>query len=90
MTTKQVKKMLRAEGIGYAVISIILSLIAGLPVSRAVFDAMNLYRISFSIPWVSNLILFGVTLVLCMIVPVLIYQKTQNASIMERLRNGEN
>lgn len=90
MTTKQVKKMLRAEGIGYAVISIILSLIAGLPVSRAVFDAMNLYRISFSIPWVSNLILFGVTLVLCMLAPVLIYQKTQNASIMERLRNGEN
>lgn len=89
MTTKQIKKMLRVEGIGYAVISIIISLIAGLPVSYAVFDAMNLYRISFSIPWVSNLILFGAALVLCMIVPVLIYQKTQNASIIERLRNAE-
>ncbi|MDE7422414.1 MAG: ABC transporter permease [Lachnospiraceae bacterium] len=89
MTTKQTKKMLRVEGIGYAVISIIISLIVGLPVSCAVFNAMNLYRISFSIPWASNLILFGVALVLCMIVPVLIYQKTQNASIIERLRNGE-
>lgn len=89
MTTKQVKKMLRVEGIGYAVISIIISLTAGLPISYAVFNAMNIYRISFSIPWASNLILFGVTLVLCMIVPILIYQKTQNASIIERLRNGD-
>lgn len=90
MTTKQVKKMLRAEGLGYAAVSIILSLITGLPVSYAVFNAMKLYRISFSIPWVSNLMLFGAALVLCMLAPVLIYQKTQNASIMERLRNGEN
>lgn len=90
MTTKQVKKMLRVEGLGYAAVSIILSLITGLPVSYAVFNAMKLYRISFSISWVSNLMLYGAALVLCMLAPVLIYQKTQNASIMERLRNGEN
>ncbi len=90
MTTKQIKKMLWAEGSGYAVISIIISLVTGLPVSYAVFNAMNLYRISFSIPWLNNLILFSITLVLCMTAPVLIYQKTQNASIIERLQNGEN
>lgn len=89
MTAKQIRKMLRLEGVGYAVISIILSLIIGLPISYAVFDAMNLHRISFSIPWSSNLTLFGIVLVVCMIVPVLIYQKTQNISIIERLRNGE-
>lgn len=89
MTTRQIKNMLRAEGVGYAAISIILSLMAGLPVSYAVFDAMNLYRISYSIPWVRHLALFGVVLVLCMVVPVLLYDKTQNASIIERLRNGE-
>lgn len=89
MTTQQIKKMLRVEGTGYAVISIIISLMAGFPISYAVFDAMNQYRISFSIPWVSNFILFGAALVLCMMVPVFIYQKTQNTSIIERLQNGE-
>lgn len=89
MTTKQIKKMLRVEGVGYAAISIIISLIVGLPVSYAVFNSMNLYRLPFSIPWMSNAILFGSVLILCMIAPVLIYQKTQNLSIIERLRNGE-
>lgn len=89
MTARQIRTMLRLEGIGYAAISILLSLIVGLPVSYAVFGAMNLYRISFSIPWISNLALFGVVFILCLVVPTLIYQKTQNASIIERLRDGE-
>lgn len=88
MTTQQIKKMLRAEGALYAAISIIISVIVGIPVSYVVFDAMNLYRISFSVPWVSNLVLFGIALVLCMIVPVFIYRRTQNASIIERLRSS--
>ncbi len=89
MTTKQIKKTLRMEGLGYAVISIVISFIAGIPVSYIVFNGMNQYRVSFSIPWLSNFILFGIVLVLCMTVPVIIYQKTQNHSIIERLRDGE-
>ena len=89
MTTKQIKTMLRAEGLGYAVISIILSVIAGIPVSYAVFDTMNLYQISFSVPWARNLVLFSIVIVLCMTAPVFIYQKTQNASIIERLKSCE-
>lgn len=89
MTTRQMKKMLRVEGVLYAAISIIISVIVGIPVSYVVFDAMNLYQISYSIPWMSNLILFGIVLVLCMIAPVFIYQKTQNASIIERIRSCE-
>lgn len=89
MTTKQIKKMLRAEGAGYAVISITVSLMVGLPISYAVFNGMNLYRLSFSVPWMSNFILFAIILILCMTAPVLIYQKTQNFSIIERLRNAE-
>ena len=89
MTTKQIKKMLRAEGAGYAVISITVSLMAGLPISYAVFNGMNLYRLSFSVPWMSNFILFAIVLILCMTAPALIYQKTQNFSIIERLRNVE-
>ena len=86
MTSRQIKKMVWAEGTGYAVISIAVSVIAGLPVSYVVFDAVNQYRISFSIPWFSDLVLFGTILILCMAAPVLIYQRTQNASIIERLR----
>lgn len=90
MTAKQIKKMLQMEGVGYAVISIAISLMIGLPVSYVVFNAMKIYPISFSIPWMSDLLLFSIILILCMIAPVYIYQRTQNASIIERLRNSEN
>lgn len=89
MTVKQVKKMLRAEGAGYAVISIILSLAIGLPVSYIVFKGMVLYNISFSIPWIRNMVLFSIIIVLCMTAPVMIYQRTQGESIIERLNSGE-
>lgn len=87
MTAQQIRKMLWAEGTGYAAISIIVSVAAGVPVSYIVFNAMNQYRISFSVPWISNLILFGIILILCMAVPVLIYQRTQKESIIERLKS---
>lgn len=89
MTTNQIKKMLRMEGAGYAVISIVISFVVGIPISYVVFNGTNLYRISFSVPWLPNMILFGLVLVLCMAVPVIIYQKTQNYSIIERLRKIE-
>jgi putative ABC transport system permease protein len=79
--------MLRMEGIGYALISVIVSLIVGIPLSYVVFSNMNTYRVSFSVPWISDTILFVIIIVLCMISPVVIYQKTQNVSIIERLRN---
>lgn len=86
MTSGQTRKMLMLEGSGYALISIAAAFIVGLPVSYGVFNAMNQYRISFSVPWVSNLALSGVILALCMAAPVLIYRRTQGAGIIERLR----
>ena len=87
MTVKQTKIMLSAEGIGYAAISIILSLLAGIPLSYAVFQSMNMYLgISYSVPWGRNLIFFAIIIILCILAPVLIYQKTQNTSIIERMR----
>lgn len=89
MTVRQIKKMLRTEGTGYAIISILLSLIAGLPVSYIVFKGIALYNISFNIPWIRNLILFGIVILLCMTAPVVLYQRTQNVSIIERLHSGQ-
>lgn len=88
MTAKQTRKMLLAEGVGYVAISIVLALAAGLPASYAVFCGVNVHHISFAVPWLNNLILFAVFLLLCMAAPVLIYQKTQKRSIVERLRSG--
>ncbi len=90
MTVKQIKKMLRLEGIGYAVISVIASMVIGLPLSYIVFTNTTRYLIKFSIPWINNLFLFTVIIVLCMTVPVIIYKKTQDTSIIERLKCNEN
>ncbi len=89
MTTGQMKKMLRAEGCGYALISAVVSLAAGIPVSHAVFQGMNRYSLSFSIPWAGNLVLFSVIYVVCLTVPVIIYARTLNLSITERLQNAD-
>lgn len=86
MTTKQIKKMLKTEGTLYAIISTIISLVVGLPVSYIVFKGIALYKVSFTVPWKENLVLFAIVFVLCMTAPVIIYQKTQNQSIIERLR----
>lgn len=81
--------MLRTEGFGYVAISIAVALAAGLPASYAVFYGMNVHHISFAVPWFSNLILFLIFLLLCMAAPVLIYQKTQKRSIIERIQSVE-
>lgn len=90
MTVKQTKNMLRLEGAGYALISIAGALILGIPLSFAAFQAMNVYYISYSVPWAANLILFAVVLLVCITAPVGLYRKTQNRSVIERLRNVEN
>lgn len=90
MTVKQTKNMLRLEGAGYALISIAGALILGIPLSFASFQAMNVYFISYSVPWAANLILFAVVLLVCITAPVGLYRKTQNRSVIERLRNVEN
>lgn len=89
MTSGQIKKMLRAEGIGYAAVSLVLSSAVGFPVSYVVFHAANLYQTSFSVPWARDLTLFVIVLAVCMTAPVLLYQKTQQAGIIERLRRCE-
>lgn len=87
MTGRQVRKMLCLEGAGYGIFSILAAAAAGIPVSYLVFQNTNLYEsLSWSVPWGSNLLLFAVIIVLCMAAPVLVYWRTQNASIIDRLR----
>ncbi len=91
MTAKQIRTMLRFEGIGYAGISLIASLGAGLPLSFLIFRYVRTYRsLPYAIPWPSNLLLFAVIALLCILAPVVLYQKLQTGSMIERLREKEN
>lgn len=89
MTSKQIRKVLMLEGAGYALISIGAALAAGVPLSYTVFQSMNRYGITYSLPVAAVTVLFGVILAACVFVPVCIYQRTQKASIIERLRMVE-
>ncbi|MCH1982000.1 ABC transporter permease [Ruminococcus sp. OA3] len=89
MTSGQIRKMLTLEGAGYALISIMAAILTGIPFSYVVFQNMNIYRIPYTIPWRENLFLFTVIACLCMIMPALIYRKTQKESMIDRLRRSE-
>ena len=49
----------------------------------------SLYRISFSVPWLSDALMIAAILLVCMTAPVVIYNRTQTDSIVQRLRSGE-
>ncbi len=86
MTKRQIRKVLIWEGVGYATISSVMSIIIGIPLSYIVFMSMNIYGINFSIPILSNLILFVGILLVCVIVPPVIYQSLCKGTVLERMR----
>ncbi len=81
MTRKQIRTILVQEGAGYAIISIILSIIIGLPISYIVFRSINIYGITFSVPILSNIILF-----VCTIVPPIVYRMSCKGTVLERMK----
>lgn len=88
MTSKQLRNVLMQEGMWYALISIGLSLFTGIPLSYILFESMNSYQLTYVFPWISNMILIVIVFALCMLVPLIAYQKTQKESIIERLRDS--
>lgn len=86
MTSGQIKKVLIQEGLGYAILSILLSMAAGLPLSYMVFQSVKVYNMGYSMPVLYNLILFAVIIAVCVIVPPVIYRMTQKETVIERLR----
>lgn len=90
MTSKQIQSVLVKEGLGYAGISIVFSLLMGIPISFLVFQSMNIYRISYVIPVIPNLILFTSVILICLAVPVVVFMIANRGSVLERLREDEN
>lgn len=86
MTPKQVMKMLMLEGLDYGVISIILAGFIGLPLSYAVFKVMNKYGVDFSIPLSTNMIVILGILILCVLIPNILYRISPSKSIIEVLK----
>lgn len=89
MTKRQMKKMLRIEGAGYGVISIIGALPIGLVCGYLVFENTKQYFISFAIPWFQNLLLFLAVLIICVAAPIIIYRKIYRQSIIEQIKAAD-
>ena len=89
MTRKQIKKMVISESVCYAIMSIGIAIIIGLPASYFIFEKINIYRIPFSFPIVSNIAVFLIIIIVCVISTLLILRKTKNESIIELLRQDK-
>lgn len=89
MTRKQIRRMAVSESVCYAILSIAVAIIIGLPTSYFVFENLNIYRIPFSFPIVSNLILFLIIIMICILSTRLILRKTKDESIIDLLRQED-
>ncbi len=89
MTRKQIKKMIVFESLGYAVMSIVISLIIGLPAGYMVFTNFNIYRIPFVFPVIKTLFLFIVIIMICVVTSLFVFSKSKGETIIELLRRNE-
>lgn len=89
MTRNQIKKMVASESLCYAILSIVVAIIIGVPASYFVFENFNIYGIPFSFPIANNMVLFLIIIMICIVSTLLILRKTKNESIIELLRQDE-
>ena len=91
MTKKQVRKMLMFEGFYYGLITIALILTVGNAIVYAV--AQMAQQISdyavFNYPWVLMLAISAVIMIICVVVPSVVYRVLSKESVTERLKSGE-
>lgn len=91
MTSRQMKKLLLFEGLGYAVISTALISTVGTLLSYGIFSLFVKeadYAV-FSFPFVPLGIAIMLVFAVCLTVPLVAYRQINRASIVERLRERE-
>ena len=91
MTKKQICKMLQIEGNTYAIITAILIFTLGSAVLYGAFQVVKVqasYAI-FTYPFYQIAISLAIVIIICNLVPVLVYKAEDNHSIIERLRVNE-
>ena len=91
MTRKQSKKVLILEGMYYSIITMALLLTAGLLLSVLAFGLVQklFYFAMFGIPALQLFFVFAVMILICAVVPILVYRNISRESIVERLRKGQ-
>lgn len=87
MTNKQLRKMLLLEGIGYSLISLLLTSTIGIGITYIIFTATNEYGVSFSIPIFSIGLIYSIACLICIGVPLLALKYFKQSSVIEKLKN---
>ncbi len=88
MTRKQVIKLLIKEGLFYALISIFMTISIGTIVTYLIFQTVNYMGALFTIPVVPLLLSFSLIILICIMVPIILYYRIiSKNSLIERLRD---
>lgn len=91
MSSKQIRNLLICEGLGYAMITLILALTVGNAVTYGIFKLFQqqVSFATFSYPFIPVAIVVMVVLAVCVITPQILYRSISKATIVERLREAE-
>lgn len=91
MTKKQILNTLSFEGLYYAVFSILLLLLLGIPFTCGLIQLVQeqFYFLTFQPPTGAVLLIIILVTAICFIVPRRTYRQISKASVTERLRNLE-
>lgn len=90
MTEKQLLGMLVREGLLYAGGAWLITLTAGMGVTWYIYQSMNYREIAFLVPVGPLLAAAVVSLIVCLVIPVLTWRKLEkNGTVVERIRGIE-
>ena len=90
MTGKQMKCMLIREGLLYAIFSLVLTATIGTGITYYLYQSMNYRNISFAIPILPITIAIVVVVLICSIIPLIVYWRLERqGTIIERIRGFE-
>lgn len=91
MSRKQVRKLLISEGLGYAVITLLLVFTIGSAITLGIFTLFRqqaTYAV-FTYPFIPVIIVSLAIIAICVITPEIAYRSIYKATIVERLRETE-
>ncbi len=91
MSKKQMRSMLRNEGLGYAIITILCSLTLGNLIIYILFTLLkNVEKYAqFTYPFIPIIMMYVTISLICFITPKVVYRSISKMSIIDRLRETE-
>ncbi|BCJ98619.1 ABC transporter permease [Anaerocolumna chitinilytica] len=91
MSKKQMRSMLRNEGLGYAIITILCSLTIGNLIIYVLFTLLkNVEKYAqFTYPFIPIIMMYVTISLICFITPKVVYRSISKMSIIDRLRETE-